>query len=304
MTLLESIIRLYLILCIFIGYFHYFLIKNIYKVQELEFGLLYGMGMGLGMVIGGLSNIFFRIPELIIYVFEEKSNIFAVFLTFVLSIISCFGLSFSTYYLTSLFSYKIVPSNYYFLDYNGFVLSMGFYPIFIIIYFFLDLGYYYNHYGIKYLIFTSNTQINETNDSFIQIISFLINIISVCICLYIGNICSWFYMIQNDKKTFIKCILYPSLITTIPFFSFILYKIGFNFLIVIILGIIGISLSIVWRITIFQEYHKQYSLITLSKEEEDDLVEYIDDRICFEKFSEYEKIKIPISFSGIIFGNK
>ena len=303
MSLLEGIIRLYIALCFLIGYFHYLLIRNIYQVQELEFAYLYSLGMGLGMIIGGLANIFFRIPELIIFVFEEKANIFAAFLTFGLSIISCFALSFSTYYLTSLFSYKVVYSNYYFLDYNGFVLSMGFYPIYIIIYYLLDLCYYYNHYGKKYSIFSSNPQINET-DSFTQIISFIINIISVCICLYIGNICSWFYMIQKDKKTFIKCILYPSLITTIPFFSLILRIFGFNFLIIIILGIIGISLSIVWRIRIFQEYHKQYSPITLSREEEDDLVECIDDRICYEKFSADEKIKIPISFSGIIFGNK
>jgi hypothetical protein len=59
-------------------------------------------------------------------------------------------------------------------------------------------------------------------------------------------------MIQKDKKTFIKCILYPSLITTIPFFSLILRIFGFNFLIIIILGIIGISLSIVGELEYFK----------------------------------------------------
>ena len=112
MSLIEGIIRVYIALCFLIGYFHYLLIKKIYQVEELEFGYLYGMGMGLGMIIGGLANNFFRIPELIIYIFEEKANIFAAFLTFGLCIISCFALSFSTYYLTSLFSYKIVYSKY------------------------------------------------------------------------------------------------------------------------------------------------------------------------------------------------
>jgi hypothetical protein len=78
----------------------------------LEFGYLYGMGMVLGLIVGFLANILFRIPELIIFAFEEEANIFAAFLTFVLSIISCFTLSFSTYYLTSFFGYKIVYSKY------------------------------------------------------------------------------------------------------------------------------------------------------------------------------------------------
>ena len=65
MALDEDILRLYVIICIFIGYFHYLLIKKIYQVQELEFGYLYGLGMGLGLIIGGLANNFFRIPELI-----------------------------------------------------------------------------------------------------------------------------------------------------------------------------------------------------------------------------------------------
>ena len=96
-------------------------------------------------------------------------------------------------------------------------------------------------------------------------ISYLINIISEPICLYIGNICTWFYMIQRDIKIFIKCILFPSLITTIPFFSFILYSIRVNFIITSLLGIIGIGLSIVWRIKIFKEYHKEPFPITISE---------------------------------------
>ena len=248
------------------------------------------------------SKYFVQNSRINYFCFRKKANIFAAFLTFVLSIISCFTLSFSTYYLTSFFGYKIVYSKYYFQDYNGFVFSLGFYPLYILIYALLGLGYFYNQYGKKYLKFTSNSKTNETGNSFFDSISFLINIISVLICIYLGNICSWFYIMKKDEITFKKCILYPSLITTIPFFSLFLYKIGFNFLITSILGIIGISLSIIWRITIFQEYHKQYSPIILSREEEDDLVEYIDDRICYENLNRDEKI--PISFSGIIFGNK
>ena len=75
MSLLEGIIRLYIALCFLIGYFHYLLIRNIYQVQELEFAYLYSLGMGLGMIIGGLANIFFRIPELI-----RKSKYFCCFL--------------------------------------------------------------------------------------------------------------------------------------------------------------------------------------------------------------------------------
>ena len=88
------------------------------------------------------------------------------------------------------------------------------------------------------------------------------------------------------------------------FFSFILYSIRVNFIITSLLGIIGIGLSIVWRIRVFKEYHKEPFIITISEEEKDDLVEYIDDRICIENFNKEPNLRIPISFSGINFGYK
>ena len=47
--------------------------------------------------------------------------------------------------------------------------------------------------------------------------------------------------------------------------SFILYSIRVNFIITSLLGIIGIGLSIVWRIKIFKEYHKEPFPITISE---------------------------------------
>ena len=302
MDLTTSIAYLIVGICSIISGIHYLIIKSVYKFKGLDFKFTF-LGMILGIFIAFLANIFFRIPELIIYAFEEEENIFAAFITIVFSIISCFALSFFTYYIFS-FSYKFIPSEIFFEDYNGFVISIGFYPMYFLIYYFLDLVYFYSHYENKYLIFTSKQDEIEKAISNTEMISYLINIISVPICLYIGNICTWFYMIQRDIKTFIKCILFPSLITTIPFFSFILYSIRVNFIITSLLGAIGIGLSIVWRIRVFKEYHKQPFIITISEEEKDDLVEYIDDRICIENFNKEPNLRIPISFSGINFGYK
>ena len=111
-------------------------------------------------------------------------------------------------------------------------------------------------------------------------------------------------MRKREKKTLIECILIPSLINTIPFFSLILYKINFNLFIILIMCFISISASISIRITKFKKFYKQPLVINLSQEEEDDLVEFIDDRICLENLNKELNFNIPNSFSGIIFENK
>ena len=286
--------------CLIISYIHYLIVKCIYRNIKFKFKLA-GLGMLLGIITCVLANIFFRIPMLFIYIFEEKENNFASFLTIVLSLISCFALSFFTYYFMS-FNIKFIKDSELFEDYGSLVLSLGIYPIYIIFYFLINLLYFYYFYAKKFFIFI-NFQ-NELETTTFHIIVFTINIISLIICLYNGNICVWFYIKKKDKKTFIKCILFPSIITTIPFYSLFLYKININLIIIIIMCVICVVLSIVSRIKVFKEMYSESIPINISKEEEDDLVEYIDDRICLENFNKELNFEIPNSFSGINFGYK
>jgi hypothetical protein len=246
---------------------------------------------------------------LFIYLFEEKENHFACFLTLVLSFISCFNLSFFTYFFVAYFTNKYVPASILKEDYDSLILSLAFYPLYIILFFVLDLLYLFNMYGLKYIIFYGPEKIVELSTGF-QIFVFILNIISIVICLYNGNICTWFYAKRKNKKLFMKCLLFPSLITTIPFYSFIIYKIALsslNLVIALLMSIIGAALSIVFRIRIFKEFYKETQNIEISNEEEDDLAEYIDDNICIENLNnnyEQKRVEVPISIGGIKFGIK
>ena len=73
------------------------------------------------------------------------------------------------------------------------------------------------------------------------------------------------------------------------------------------MALISVALSIFLRKKISLEFNKKTEIIEISKEDLDDLVEYIDDKICTENINDaYNKkiIEVPNSFSGIIFGIK
>ena len=301
MDFTSSVAYILVFICLIISSIHYFIIKYIYKGKIIKFNYIrFGMLFGIFIII--LANIFFRIPMLFIYIFDEEKNSFAAFLTIVLSIISCLALSFFTYYFT-IYCYKLLPSNETFNDFTSLVLSIGFYPIYTIFFFFIDLIYFYYYYGLKFLYFTGKDEENAELTGF-HTFTFIIDVISLIICLYNGNVCSWFYMKQKEKKTFIKCLLFPTLITAIPFFALILYKMNLILIVNILMSLIGAGLSIFLRIKVFKEFYKEDIPINISKEEEDDLVEFIDDRICIENFNKELVFKIPNSFSGIIFSYK
>ena len=194
-------------------------------------------------------------------------------------------------------------------DYDSLIISLAFYPIYIFLFFVLDLLYLFNMYGVKYIKFYAPEEGVEISPGF-QIFVFTLNIISIVICLYNGNICTWFYAKRKNKKLFIKCLLFPSLIIIIPFYSFIIYKIALsslNLVIALLMSIIGVVLSIVFRIKIFKEFCKETQNIEITKEEEDDLVEYIDDNICIENLNNnyiQKRVEVPISIGGIKFGVK
>lgn len=73
---------------------------------------------------------------LFIYLFEEEENHFACFLTLVLSFISCFNLSFFTYFFVAYFTNKHVPASYLKEDYDSLIISLAFYPLYIVLFFF------------------------------------------------------------------------------------------------------------------------------------------------------------------------
>ena len=188
-------------------------------------------------------------------------------------------------------------------DYNSLVLSLGIYPIYILSYYHSNYLYFYYYYAKKLHIFLDFQ--DESEITTFHIISFILNIITIIICLYNGNICAWFYIKKKDKKTFKRCILIPSIITTIPFFSLLLFRIDKRSSIINnIMCVISIILSITTRIKIFKEMYIESIPINISKEEENDLVEYIDDRVCLENFNKKLNIEIPNSFAGINFGYK
>ena len=253
--------------CCFIIFVQLSIVKCIYKNKQFQDRFFTMVGFSLSLCTNILANIFFRFPMLFIYLFEEKENHFACFLTLVLSFISCFNLSFFTYFFVAYFT------------------------------------------RLKYIIFYGPEKIVELSTGF-QIFVFILNIISIVICLYNGNICTWFYAKRKNKKLFMKCLLFPSLITTIPFYSFIIYKIALsslNLVIALLMSIIGAALSIVFRIRIFKEFYKETQNIEISKEEEDDLAEYMDDNICIENLNNnyiQKRIEAPISIGGIKFGIK
>ena len=296
----RSIAYSIMFICFIISFIHYIIVQYIYLNKIFRYSLAV-IGIAIGVIICIIANICFRFPMLLIYIFDEKKNEFAALLTIVLSIISCFALSFSTYFFVS-HCEKILESNYFDDDYQSLMLSLGFYPSYIIFYFLIDLLYFYNIYGVKYFIFSNITE-KVTQTAFHKFIV-TINIFAIIVCLYNGIILSWFYMRKREKKTLIECILIPSLINTIPFFFFFLYKINFNLFIILIMCFISISASISIRITKFKKFYKQPLVINLSQEEEDDLVEFIDDRICLENLNKELNFNIPNSFSGIIFENK
>lgn len=295
--------------CCFIIFVQLSIVKCIYKNKQFQDRFFTMVGFSLSLCTNILANIFFRFPMLFIYLFEEKENHFACFLTLVLSFISCFNLSFFTYFFVAYFTNKYVPASILKEDYDSLILSLAFYPLYIILFFVLDLLYLFNMYGLKYIIFYGPEKIVELSTGF-QIFVFILNIISIVICLYNGNICTWFYAKRKNKKLFMKCLLFPSLITTIPFYSFIIYKIALsslNLVIALLMSIIGAALSIVFRIRIFKEFYKETQNIEISKEEEDDLAEYMDDNICIENLNNnyiQKRIEAPISIGGIKFGIK
>ncbi len=294
-------------ICVIIMGMHISIVKCIYKNEEFQIQFFMTIGWVFSVYINIIANIFFRFPMLFIYLFEEKENHFACFLTLVLSLISCFNLSFFSHFLLAYYINKFIPASYLQEDFNSFILAIGFYPVYIVIFLFFDLLYLFNRYGVKYIIFYAPKEITEISSGF-QTFVFMLNILSLIICLYNGNICSWFYAKRKNKKLFMKCILFPSLITTIPFFSFIIYKIAMSSLSLVfalLLSIIGAALSSYFRIKIFKELYKKTQNIEISKEEEADLVEYIDDNICIENLNDnytQKRVEIPISFGGIKFG--
>jgi hypothetical protein len=297
------------LICCAIIFVHLSIVKCIYKNKQFQDKFFCMVGFSLSFCTNVLANIFFRFPMLFIYLFEEEENHFACFLTLVLSFFSCFNLSFFTYFFVAFFTNKYVPASSLKEDYDSLILSLAFYPLYIVLFFFLDLLYLFNMYGLKYIAFYAPEEKVEISTGF-QISVFTLNIISIIICLYNGNICTWFYAKRKNKKLFMKCLLVPSLITTIPFYSFIIYKIALgslNLVIALLMSIIGAALSIAFRIKIFKELCKETQNIEISKEEEDDLVEYIDDNICIENLNnnyEQKRVEVPISIGGIKFGIK
>jgi len=294
------------LICSVIIFTHLSIVKCIYKNKQFQARFFSIVGLSLSFCTNILANIFFRFPMLFIYLFEEEENHFACFLTLVLSFISCFNLSFFTYFFVAYFTNKYVQASFLKEDYDSLIISLAFYPIYIFLFFVLDLLYLFNMYGVKYITFYAPEEGVEISTGF-QIFVFTLNIISIVICLYNGNICTWFYAKRKNKKLFIKCLLFPSLITTIPFYSFIIYKIALsslNLVIALLMSIIGVALSIVFRIKIFKEFCKETQNIEITKEEEDDLVEYIDDNICIENLNNnyiQKRVEIPISIGGIKF---
>ena len=292
-----------------ISVIHYRIIKCIYLYKRKESILNYGIcGILFSLCNIALGNIFFRIPMFIIYAFDEKENNFACVFTVILSFISSFLLSFFTYYLTAILTNKLNGSELK-DDNASFVVSITFYPLYIVIFFWYNVYYFYDIYGQKYFKFYGNPKFSQVSMEF-QLIVFTLNIIAVCVCLYNGIICMWFYAKRRAKALFVKCILFPTIFTTIPFFGFMIYKIAMgvaNFIITLLMAIIGVGLSFFLRKKIYMQLHKETQTIEVSNEDLDDLVEYIDDRICFENLNNIyndKKIEVPNSFGGIKFGSK
>lgn len=292
------------ILFMMISFIHYSIIKCIYRGRQLNINLL-RYGIALGLIVPWLANLCFRLPMLIIYIFSESKNNFAAFITLFLSFISCFVLAFFTHYFMSFIGNKMIKYLDFMDNYGSLVLSAGFYPIYLLFYCLIDFLYFFNIYAEKYLKFSPPKDVSLELDILSSLSIFGLHAVSVCICLYNGNICTWFYSKKKDKKLFLKCLLFPSIVTTFPFFAWIIYKIATNkanIIICIIMCLIGDALSIYLRIRVFKELYSEATLIDISKDEEDDLVEYIDDTICLENFNIEKNLYAPKSFSGIKFG--
>ena len=300
--IIKGLVYLIMAFCLLVSFIHYCIVKCIYKNNNLKSKLFfYGFLMAIFSIIFG--NVLFRLPMLIIYIFEEKKNGFAAIITIVLSIISCFALSIFTYYTTSSPEY-FSESIYLYEDYGSIVLSLGFYPIYVVLFILTDIIYFFSFYAFKFSKFINlEGQVEMTT---FHTIAYTLNIVCLIICLYNGNICPWFYKRQKDKNAFLKCILFPSLITTLSFYSIFLYKLGIIPFVPFVLAIISAVLSIYLRKVVLREKYIDHVQLNLSPEKEDELVEYSNDTICLEDFSQrdYYKIKIPNSFAGIKFGDK
>ena len=300
--IIKGLVYLVMAFCLLVSAIHYGIVKCIYKNKNFK-SKLFLIGFVMAIFSCFFGNILFRLPMLIIYFFEESKNGFAAILTIVLSIISCFVLSIFNYYTTSSPEY-FAQSIYLYEDYGSLVLSLGFYPIYIVLFLLIDLAYFFNFYSIKLLVFINFTE--QVEITTFHTITYILNIICLIICLYNGNICSWFYKRQKDKNAFLKCILFPSLITTLSFYSLFLYKLGIIPIVPLILAIISAVVSIYLRIVVFKEKYIDHVPLNLSPEKEDELVEYTNDKICLEDFNQRldYNIKIPNSFAGIKFRDK
>jgi len=299
--IIKGLVYLLIAFCLLVSLIHYCIVKCIYKNKNLKSKLiLYGFLMGIFSFVFG--NVLFRLPMLIIYIFEETKNGFAAILTIVLSIISCFALSIFNYYTTSSPEY-FAESIYLYEDYGSLVLSLGFYPIYVVLFILMDIIYFFSFYAFKFSKFINlEGQVEMTT---FHTITYILNIVCLIICLYNGNICPWFYKRQKDKNAFLKCILFPSLITTLSFYSIFLYKLDIIPFVPFVLAIISAVLSIYLRKVVLREKYIDHVQLNLSPEKEDELVEYSNDTICLEDFTQRDdKIKIPNSFAGIKFGDK
>lgn len=300
--IIKGLAYLVVAFCLLVSVIHYGIVKCIYKNKNLK-SKLFLIGFVMAMFSCFFGNVLFRIPMLIIYFFEETKNGFAAILTIVLSIISCFVLSIFNYYTTSSPEF-FTQSIYLYEDYGSLVLSLGFYPIYIVLFLLIDMLYFFNYYGYKLLKFINFEE--QVEKTIIHNIAYILSLISLILCLYNGNICAWFYKRQKDKNAFLKCILFPSLITTLSFYSLFLCKLGIIPIVPFILSIISAVLSIFLRIIVLREKYKDHVPLNLSSEEEDELVEYSNDTICLEDFNQKldDNVKIPNSFAGIKFGEK
>ena len=124
------------LICCFIIFIHLSIVKCIYKNKQFQVQLFFIVGLSLSFCTNILANIFFRFPMLFIYLFEEEENYFACFLTLVLSFISCFNLSFFTYFFVAYFTNKYIPASCFQEDYDSLIISLAFYPLYIILFFF------------------------------------------------------------------------------------------------------------------------------------------------------------------------
>ena len=298
----KGLVYLVMAFCLLISAIHYWIVKCIYKDKNFK-SKLFLIGFVMACFSCFFGNILFRLPMLIIYFFKESENGFAAFLTIVLSIISCFILSIFNYYTTSSPEY-FAHSIYLHEDYGSLVLSIGIYPIYVVLFLLIDMTYFFYFYRIKLLKFINFE--DEVEITIFHTITYILNIICLIICLYNCNICPWFYKRQKDKNAFLKCILFPSLITTLSFYSLFLCKLDIIPIVPFVLAIISAVLSIYLRIVVFREKYINHVPLNLIPEKEDELVEYSNDTICLEDFNQKldDNVKIPNSFAGIKFGEK